>query len=122
MRNSTFLFFLTMASLFISGCYYDNEEELYPVNTCKTNDMSYTGDVLPILQDNCYTCHDQASNLGGVTLEGYANLIDYVENGKLLGVIKHEQGFPEMPSVNPQLAQCQIDKIEAWVNQGSLDN
>jgi hypothetical protein len=122
MRNSTSIYFFIMLSLFVSGCYYDNEEELYPVNTCNTIEMSYNTDVLPILQDNCYTCHDQASNLGGVTLEGYANLINYVENGKLLGVIKHEQGFPEMPLGNPQLAQCQIDKIEAWVNQGSPNN
>ncbi len=113
---------LLMISLIVSSCYYDNEEELYPENTCNTNEMSYTNNVLPILQDNCYSCHNQASNQGGVTLEGYSNLKIYVDNGKLLGVIKHQSGFPQMPQGQPQLEQCQIDKMEAWVNQGSPNN
>lgn len=111
-----------MVSLIVSSCYYDNEEELYPENTCKTDNMSYTNDVLPILEDNCYSCHNQASNQGGVTLEGYSNLKVYVDNGKLLGVIKHEDGFPAMPQGQPQLGQCQIAKIEGWINQGASDN
>jgi hypothetical protein len=122
MKISDFLYALIIIGLFVSGCYYDNEEELYPENTCKTNDMSYANNVLPILTDNCYSCHNQASNQGGVTLEGYSNLKTYADNGKLVNVINHEPGFPEMPQNAAQLAQCQIDKIEAWVNQGALDN
>jgi len=111
-----------MVSLIFTSCYYDNEEELYPEDTCKTDDMSYSNDIVPILEDNCYSCHDQANNQGGVTLEGYSNLKAYVDNGKLLGAIKHEPGFSEMPQDEPQLEQCQIDKIEAWIDQGALDN
>lgn len=122
MKNSRVVYFFLTASLIVSGCYYDNEEELYPGNICITENMSYTNNVLVILENNCYTCHDQTSNQGGVTLEGYANLKTYVDNGKLLGAIKHLPGFPQMPDGRPKLGQCQIDKIEAWINQGALNN
>ena len=122
MRNGALIFLCLAVSFFISSCYYDNEEDLYPENTCKTEAMSYSNDVLPILEDNCYSCHDQASSQGGVTLEGYTNLKVYVDNGKLLGAIKHEPGFPAMPQGAPQLGECQIAKIEAWVDQGASDN
>lgn len=105
-----------------SGCYYDIEEELYPTLECNTTDMSYTQDILPILQNNCYQCHDQANNLGNVTLEGYDNLIIRVNSGRLLGAIKRESGFSPMPKDQPQLLDCQIAKIEQWVNSGAPDN
>ena len=113
---------ILVALMLSSGCYYDNEEELYPTDTCNTSDMSYSADVLPILEDNCYSCHNQAGNQGGITLEGYSNLKTYVDNGKLLGAIKHEDGFSAMPQGEPQLAECQIAKIEAWIDQGASDN
>ena len=122
MKINVSLYIFILSGLFVISCFYDNEEELYPENTCITEAMSYSGNVLPILEDNCYSCHDQASNQGGVTLEGYINLKVYVDNGKLLGVIKHEPGFPEMPQNSPQLGGCQIAKIEAWINQGALEN
>ena len=108
-----------MVCLIFTSCYYDNEEELYP---CKAGGMSYSSDITPIIENNCYTCHDQANNQGGVTLEGYSNLKVYVDNEKLLGAIKHEPGFSEMPQGLPQLGQCSIDKIEAWIDQGAKDN
>jgi len=120
MKKNVSLYLFIMTGLMITSCYYDNEEELYP--ECNTEGMSHSSDITPIIKNNCYTCHDQASNQGGVTLEGYSNLKVYVDNGKLLGAIKHEPGFSEMPQGLPQLKQCEIDKIEAWIDQGALDN
>jgi hypothetical protein len=116
-------FLLAMALLAIqTGCYYDVEEELYPDITCDTAARSYSTHIVPILQNNCYVCHSQAANLGNVTLEGYNNLKTYVNSGKLLGAIKHQQGFQPMPQGQPQLADCSIAQIEAWITDGALDN
>lgn len=111
-----------IALVLLAGCYYDVEEELYPSIECDTIDMSYQNDILPIIQDNCYRCHDQANNFGNVTLEGYDNLKTYVNNGKLLGAIKHEAGFSFMPRNEAPLLDCQIAKIEQWINKGALNN
>ena len=115
--SSVLLFAIT-----ISSCYYDVEEELYGTTECQTEDVTYSGAVLPIIEDNCYKCHDAANNFGNVTLEGYDNLKSYVENGKLLGVIRHDAGFSPMPKNEPKMIQCNIEKIEVWVANGALDN
>lgn len=115
--NSLFLLLLCCSS-----CYYDNEEELYPNGSCETEAMSYAADILPIIENRCLDCHNAASNFGSVTLEGYEQVKTYVENGFLQGVIKWESNFSNMPQNEPQMPQCEIDQIDAWITQGYLNN
>ena len=104
------------------GCYYDVEEEIYPTLECESQGMSYQNDILPLIDDNCYVCHSAAANFGNVNLEGYTQLSAYVENGSLLGVIKHEPGFSPMPKNLSKLLDCEIEKIESWISDGALNN
>ena len=106
----------------IYSCYYDNEEELYGTVECQSTDMSYMNDVLPIIESNCYQCHDAANNFGGITLEGYESLLVHVNSGALLGAIKRESGFSPMPKNLPKLVDCNIEKIENWILEGALNN
>ena len=106
----------------LNACYYDVEEELYPDMSCDTANISYEMDIEPILSDECYLCHSQAINTANITLEGYQNLIEYVNNGRLLGAIKHLPGYSPMPKNAPQLVECNIEKIETWINAGAPDN
>lgn len=108
--------------MLVGNCYYDNEEDLYPDNACNTDNVSYTQDVLPILQNNCYSCHNQQVRNGNVTLEGYDNVKIRANSGALVGVIKHQSGFSAMPQGQPQLDGCLIDKIEQWVLDGAKNN
>lgn len=113
----------TFFILLLQGaCYYDVEEEIYPDNQCVTTGVGYQATVLPIIQNNCYICHSQSVRQGNVVLEGYANLKAYADNQKLLGVIKHQQGFPQMPQGQPKLGDCNIAKIAAWIEAGAPDN
>lgn len=104
------------------ACHYNVEEELYPDVGCATDEVTYAGTILPILEANCFICHGESINTGNVTLEGYDNLLNYVNNGRLLGAIRHESGFSPMPQNQPQLVECTIQKIEAWVNSGAPNN
>ncbi len=113
---------LIIVILFLVGCSTDVEEELYPSIECQTAEMSYTADILPIIESNCYQCHDAANNFGGITLEGYEGLKTFADNGLLVGTIRHESGFSFMPQGAPQLLSCEIEKIEAWIEQGTKDN
>jgi len=108
----------------ISSCYYDVEEELYPPTTCQTTNMSLQNNIAPILELNCYVCHSTAAGVGNgnVILQGYTELINYVNNGKLVGAINHGSGFAPMPQNAPKLSDCNIDKIEQWVADGALNN
>ncbi len=103
----------------LAGCYYDSEEFLYGTVECMTEGTTYSTDVLPLIVANCYQCHDAANNFGGITLEGYDQLRTYVDNGELLGAIRHTPGFSPMPKNAPQLVECNIEKIAAWIAAGA---
>ena len=105
-----------------TGCYYDVEEELYGTLACDTLDVTYSNTVLPLLESKCYSCHDAANNFGNVTLEGYTNLKTYVDNGRFLGAIRWTSGFSPMPKNQSKLLECDIQKIEVWVNNGAPNN
>lgn len=121
MKKINFIIILFLSSC-LSSCYYDKEEEIYPTTECSTAEMSYQSDILPIIQNNCFQCHDAANNFGGIILEGFDQIKIYVNNAQLLGVIKHEAGFSPMPKNAAQLLECEIEKIEAWITDGALNN
>jgi len=109
-------------SLF-EGCYYDVEEELYgDISECNLDSVSFSLDVIPILDRFCYECHLNVNQLGGVSLEGYSNVITYVENEALLGSIRHDAGYEAMPDNAPKLEPCKIETLELWVANGAPDN
>jgi len=109
----------------LASCYYDIEEELYPsfaASNCDTLNISFSQDIEPILINTCYTCHGSGIGLGGVTLEGFSNLQNYIADGSLLGSIEHSSGFTAMPSGGNKLGACSINKFRAWINQGAINN
>jgi hypothetical protein len=122
MKEQTIIKFLLIGMVVVSSCYYDSEEKLYPATACITTNMSYQANIVPILQYNCYICHSAAVNQGSITLEGYDQLVALVNNGKLLGSIKHTAGFKVMPQNAPKLGNCDIAKIEQWISDGASNN
>ena len=116
---------LVFCAMTFTSCYYDNEEELYPNITCNTENVKYSSDIAPILVSRCLSCHSSASatSLGsGIILEGYNNLKIWIDNNRFLGSVKHSSGFSPMPKGGSKLGNCELTKIENWVNAGYPDN
>ena len=113
-----------LSSLFFTGCYYDVVEELYPSNgvVCDTAGVTYSLTVKPIIDQNCISCHSQASQQGGVVLETYADVLVFANSGQLLGSVKHTTGYAAMPQGGAKLNDCNILKIEKWIQDGSPNN
>lgn len=112
-----------LAMIFILGsCVYDVESELADPFDCDSFDSSYSLDVVPILEESCYACHSQTEAFGGVVLEGYEALSIWVEDGSFLCSIKHEGGCSPMPQGQPQLAECEIEFINTWIENGAENN
>jgi hypothetical protein len=122
MKAQQIIKLLLITIVFLTSCYYDVEENLYPANDCATANMSYQTNIAPILQRNCYACHSAAANTANITLEGHGELIKHVNSGRLLGAINHEPGFTPMPQGASQLPDCDIAKIEQWVADGAPNN
>lgn len=121
------LFLLTLMIIFLlSACYYDSIEYLFPEenNQCDTTSFSYSTDVKPILQNNCYSCHSNSSSSlgGGIKLEDHADVTVQASNGRLMGTITHSDGFVQMPQGAPKLEDCKITIIRKWIEAGMLNN
>ena len=124
------LIIFSLLVLFLGqGCYYDNEEELYPLIRppviSDTVSVSYKDDVVPILEAKCYACHDALNyqvNGNGILLEGYENVKIFAANGKLYGVISWSPGFQRMPLRGNKIPAADIALIRKWVDDGYPDN
>ena len=88
---------------------------------CNTDNMSYSYDIWPTLNNNCTSCHSGSSPLGGVNIENYNDVKILVDNSSLVNVLNSINGAPLMPP-NNELDQCSIDEIEQWINDGALNN
>lgn len=111
---------------FASGCYYDSEEQLYPKisSPCDDVNVTFSGTVKPILQ-TCQTCHSNSNSVssgGGVRLQDYNDILDYVKSGKLMGSVSHSQGFIPMPDGGGKIPDCEIAQLQKWIDNGTLNN
>lgn len=85
--------------------------------------------ILPILQQDCITCHGGAANL---SVENFANLMLGGVSGAVVIpgdpdnsiLIQRLEGTitPQMPQDLPPLSQPQIDTFRDWIAEGALDN
>lgn len=117
-RNFSWIFISGL--LLLSSCYYDNYDDLATdPNACDTLNMTYSADVAPIMSQSCVSCHGGGAPAGNISLETYSEVKVQADNGKLLGTIKHQSGYSPMPKGQSQLSECDINKVEAWINQGT---
>ena len=82
---------------------------------CDTINITYPETIIPILQNNCYSCHNELIQEGGVNLKDYETVSEISQNGKLLGMIKRLNGYSPMPP-NQELDLCSVQQIESWIN------
>lgn len=115
-----FLFVLAFLATAPQACYYDNEEELYPGGTvCDTSNVRYSVEILSIVENECYSCHSQGSNVSGFPFDSYEALKEYALNGKL--VERTNDPVSPMPQTG-LLPECDRATIRAWVNAGAPNN
>ena len=110
--------------LFMQSCYFDNKEDLFQYldSSCNFIEVSYQNDVLPVLQSDCISCHNQNDPQGNVDLEGYTAVKIHADNGSLYGSIAHEVNYSVMPPSGQKINACAIEKIKAWVEAGAENN
>jgi hypothetical protein len=103
-----------------TGCYYDNEEYLYPSNVgCDTMTVSFSQRLMPIINDKCITCHNASLVSGGIVLETHADVASNIE--LIIPAIDFTGPHP-MPQGGAKLPNCDIAAFVAWRNHGSNDN
>jgi hypothetical protein len=89
---------------------------------CDTVNVTFSGTIKPILQNNCVGCHSGPGAPNGVNLTTYNGAKAVALNGKLSGVVRHAPGFPAMPKGGAKLSDCKVAQIVAWINRGAPNN
>lgn len=116
---------ITFATLLLSagltGCYYDNEEDLYiGSKLCDTTNMTYTVDIKPMFAENCDQCHSGGAPMAGISTDNYQSVVTYID--RIYGAVNYIDGYRHMPDNGDKLPECSLNKINAWIKQGLKEN
>lgn len=119
-KNSKHIWlFVLVVSLFTLSCKHEPDDTANPeppADECDTTLVTYNASVIPILQNNCYSCHSGTVPSAGLDLSNYDQLAFVAQNGSLMGAIKHEPGFTPMPDGLPKLSDCDINTLAKWIS------
>jgi len=85
---------------------------------CDSANVTYAATISPIIQTWCLSCHSGSSPSGGISLAAFSDVSAVADNGKLMGSIRHSQGYSPMPPGGSQLSPCEIALIQKWINIG----
>jgi hypothetical protein len=123
MKTKIKVFFVSVLALTfaVSGCYYDNEEDLYlGSSTCDTTNVTYSASVAPVMAGYCNSCHSGSSPSGNIKTDSYSSVVTNI--ARIRGSINHQSGFQAMPQNGGSLPSCDLTKIDIWIRQGKLNN
>lgn len=111
MRKLITLFFFFL--LFFISCSTDGEDPI--IEPDPTNNVTYTSEIKPIIDDNCLNCHiSPPLNGASMPLISFENVREAVENRDLIGRI--ESG--SMPPVGDVLTAIQVQAVKDWKSGG----
>jgi hypothetical protein len=115
--------------IFSESCVYHKGDQQYPSTgySCDTMNVRYSVEIKSILDANCKPCHDGTNSISGIDLYDHTTistlaLDGHFTYGTLLSAVMHTGGAPMMPLGGPQLEQCDINKIAAWVHMQAPNN
>ena len=89
---------------------------------CNAFNMSYQNDIKPIIDIYCKGCHNSSNQQGGVDISTWSSLQPYITSGTFITSIEQNGSISPMPKGGAKLSQCKIDKINAWIIEGALNN
>jgi len=117
-------------TLGLGGCSQEAEEPTVEV-------VTYQGDVLPILKENCVECHVEGGKglkASGLSMESYDGLMKGTEYGPIIkpgdaissSVVMLLEGRADpsirMPHGKKALEKDKVEVIKAWIDQGAKNN
>ncbi len=85
---------------------------------CDTTNVKYSTFVASVIQNKCQGCHNSTLPL----LTNYTQIKASVQSGKFAGSINHLAGYSAMPQGSAKLPTCELNKINAWIKAGALNN
>lgn len=102
-----------------------------PILAAAESEVSYRGEVWPILKRHCWSCHSGTDPQGGLKMDSVADMLKGGDSGplyvagkpadsRLLQVISGDK--PSMPPKSPPLAALKVDILQRWIAGGAKDD
>lgn len=91
-------------------------------SNCDTVNVKYSTHVDAIIANNCRGCHSGTNPSGSIALVSFDQVKSSAINGALMGTITHQTGYIAMPYRATKINDCDIRKIELWINAGMPNN
>ena len=104
--------YLLVFPLFLA-CTYDEPD------LCIDENPSFSECVMPIIQENCVSCHSYGGSAGFLNLENYESIRNSVIDGNLIDRINSTEN-PMPPSGN--MSESTIRIIQNWEENGVPNN
>lgn len=110
-------FSISIFSLLLNGCTYDNLE----LDPCENRNVKYAESIAPLIQTRCALsgCHN-----GDSTSVGDFNLFDEVkmrvDNGQFKLKVLDIKSMP--PTTQPPLTTEQFNLLKCWIEVGAPNN
>jgi uncharacterized membrane protein len=89
---------------------------------CDTANYKFATDIQPIISKNCVGCHNANSLQGNVDLSTYSLIVSSAASGNLLGCVKQIDSKYKPMSPSYKINDCNISKLEKWINSGTPNN
>lgn len=82
-------------------------------------EVTYTAVVKSIIDQNCAnSCHSATRHAAGFDLSTYENVKSAASGKRLMGTIKHEDGYSPMPKKGLKMSDSTITQLECWIETG----
>lgn len=106
------------------ACTFINDDDMDKDNTenCDTDTISYSLTITSVMNSNCVACHNTNSASAGINVDNYEGVKLAIEEGNFMAAIKHEKGAKAMPQGRSKLSDCTISQIQAWIDNGMINN
>lgn len=110
------IFSFLICSMFLSSCYYDNQEDLYGIE-CDTSNLTYSNQMEKIIAESCATTGCHVSGNGIVIYDSYGSVKNGVDNGTIIDRVINKKNMP--PSGT--MSDCNYSLINEWIKQGAKE-
>jgi hypothetical protein len=85
---------------------------------CDSTNVTYTSSINPIIQSWCIGCHSGSKPANGLSLETYDEVVACAKSNRLMGALRHDNGYYPMPKGGEMLSPCEINLFQKWITLG----
>lgn len=91
-------------------------------SVCDTLNVTYSGSIVPLIQQRCLGCHSGGSPQGGINLSTWSAVNAVAADGRLGRSVTHDPTGIPMPPSSPIMPACEVRTFMIWIDAGAPNN